>query len=77
MGRYIDTSLCMSQDQQNHWLIIHGKVWRSIYNNHIDFKISLTMIWVHREQAMLVSAQGHLYEGTRQNMLVTKHNNVD
>ena len=25
VGRYIGTSLCMSQDQQNHWLIIHGK----------------------------------------------------
>ena len=31
--------------------------WRSIYNSHIDFKISPTMIWVHREQAMLVDAQ--------------------
>ena len=41
------------------------QVWRSIYNNHIDVKISPTMIWVHREQAMLVNAQGHLYEGTR------------
>ena len=25
MGRYIGTSLCMSQDQQNHLLIIHDK----------------------------------------------------
>ena len=25
VGRYIGTSLCMSQDQQNHWLIIRGK----------------------------------------------------
>ena len=25
MGRYIDTSLCKSQDQQNHSLIIHDK----------------------------------------------------
>ena len=25
MGRYIGTSLCMSQDQQNHSLIIHDK----------------------------------------------------
>ena len=32
---------------------------------------------MHREQATLVNAQGYLYEGTRQNMLVTKHNNVD
>ena len=24
-GRYIGTSLCKSQDQQNHWLIIHDK----------------------------------------------------
>ena len=29
------------------------------------------------EQVTLVNAQGHLYKGTRQNMLVTKHNNVD
>ena len=26
MGRYIGTSLCMSQDQQNHSLVIHDKV---------------------------------------------------
>ena len=32
---------------------------------------------MHREQAMLENAQSHLYEGTRQNMLVIKHNNVD
>ena len=25
LGRYIGTSLCKSQDQQNHWLIIHDK----------------------------------------------------
>ena len=25
VGRYIGTSLCMSQDQQNYWLIIHDK----------------------------------------------------
>ena len=25
VGRYIDTSICMSQDQQNHSLIIHDK----------------------------------------------------
>ena len=31
--------------------------WRSIYNNHIDFKISLIMIWVQRKQAMLMDAQ--------------------
>ena len=35
------------------------------------------MIWVHKEQATLVNAQSHLYEGTRQNMHVTKHNNAD
>ena len=32
---------------------------------------------MHREQATLVNAQSHLYEGTRQNMRVTKHNNAD
>ena len=26
VGRYIGTSLCMSQDQQNHSLVIHDKV---------------------------------------------------
>ena len=26
MERYIGTSLCMSQDQQNHSLVIHDKV---------------------------------------------------
>ena len=35
------------------------QVWRSIDNNHIDVKISPTMIWVHREQAMLINAQNH------------------
>ena len=32
---------------------------------------------MHREQTTLVNAQSHLYEGTRQNMRMTKHNNVD
>ena len=32
---------------------------------------------MHREQAMLVNAQSHKYKGTRQNMLVTIHNNAD
>ena len=32
---------------------------------------------MHREQATLVNAQSHLYEGTRQNMRVTKHNNAN
>ena len=35
------------------------------------------MIRVHKEQAKLVNAQSHLYEGTSQNMLVTIHNNAD
>ena len=35
------------------------------------------MIWVHKEQATLVNAQSHLYEGTRQNMHVTGHKNTD
>ena len=35
------------------------------------------MIQVHKEQAKLVNAQSHLYETTRLNMRVTKHNNVD
>ena len=53
------------------------QVWRSIYNSHIDVKIFLIKIWVHKEQATLVNAQNHLYKGTGQNMLVTKHNNVN
>ena len=53
------------------------QVWRSIYNNHIEVKISPLIRWMHREQATLVNAQGHLYKGTRQNMLMTIHNNVD
>ena len=47
------------------------QVWRFIYNNHIDVKISPTKIWVHREQVMLVNVQGHLYEGTRQNTIMS------
>ena len=36
-----------------------------------------TMIQVHKEQAKLVNAQSHLYGGTKLNMHVTKHSNVD
>ena len=32
---------------------------------------------MHKEQATLVNAQSNLYEGTRQNMRVIKHNNAD
>ena len=32
---------------------------------------------MHKEKATLVNAQSHFYEGTRQNMRVTKHNNAD
>ena len=32
---------------------------------------------MHKEQATLVNVQSHFYEGTRQNMRVTKHNNAD
>ena len=32
---------------------------------------------MHKEQATLINAQSHFYEGTRQNMRVTKHNNAD
>ena len=32
---------------------------------------------MHREQAILIDAQRHLYKGTRKNMFMTKHNNVD
>ena len=48
-----------------------------MYNSHKDVNIFPTMIWVHKEQATLVNAQSHKYKDTRQNMLVTIHNNVD
>ena len=50
------------------------QVWRSIYNNHIDVKISPTMIWVHREQAMLVNAQGHLAPYTSYHLIFLNQN---
>ena len=59
MGRYIGTSLYMSQDQQKPFTNHSWQVWRSIYNSHIDVKISPTMVWVHKEQAMLANAQSH------------------
>ena len=35
-------------------LINHSwQAWRSIYNSHIDFKISPTKIYVHTKQSML------------------------
>ena len=43
------------------------QVWRSIYNNHIDVKISPTMIWVHREQATKVQGKICLW----QNMIMS------
>ena len=46
MGRYIDTSLCKFQDQQKPFTNHSWQVWRSIYNSHIDFKISSTVIRV-------------------------------
>ena len=38
------------------------QVWRSIYNNHIDVKISPTMIWVHRKQATKVQGKICLWQ---------------
>ena len=35
------------------------QAWRSIYNSHTDFKISPTQIYVHIEQARLVTALRH------------------
>ena len=32
---------------------------------------------MHKEKVKLINAQNHLYEGTWQNMRVTKHNNAD
>ena len=56
MGRYTGTSLCMSQDQQKPFTNHSWQVWRSIYNNHIDFFHSDKSA---KEQAMLVNAQSH------------------
>ena len=36
--------------------------WRSIYNNHIDFRISSIMIWVHERQAKLVKCTKSLVQ---------------
>ena len=38
-----------------------------LQQSHVDFKIFLTEIYVHKKQAKLINAQNHLYEGTRQN----------
>ena len=53
MRWYIDTSLCMSQDQQKPFINHSWEVWRSIYNSHIDFKISSTVIRVQRNKLRL------------------------
>ena len=50
VGRYIGTSLCMSQDQQKPFTNNSWQVWRSIYNSHINFKISSTVIRVQRNK---------------------------
>ena len=36
-----------------------------------------TNIQIHKEQAKLINAQSHWYGGTRLNMRVTIHNNVN
>ena len=48
------------------------QVWRSIYNNHIDFKISPTVIWVQRNKqcskmhkAISTKVQGKTSFGTK------------
>ena len=38
-----------------------------LQQSHIDFKISPTKIYVHTEQARLINALCHQYEGTRPN----------
>ena len=48
------------------------QVRRSIYNSHIDIKFLPHRYGVHREQATLLNAQGHLYKGIRQNMFWDK-----
>ena len=50
VGRYIGTSLCMSQHQQKPFTNHLWQVWRSIYNSYIDFKISSTVIRVQRNK---------------------------
>ena len=59
MGRYIGISLCMYQDQQDYWLIIHDKFKDQLQQSHIDFKIFSTKIDVYTKQAKLVNALRH------------------
>ena len=58
MGRYIGTSLCMSQDQQNHSLIIHDKFEDLLQQSHRcqDFFHNDKSA---KEQATLVNVQSH------------------
>ena len=51
-GGYIDTSLCMSEDQKNHSLIIHDKLQQS----H-SFQDLFHSDKSAKEQATLVNAQ--------------------
>ena len=49
-GKIYRHSLCISQDQQKPFTNHLWQVWRSIYNSHIDFKISSTVIRVQRNK---------------------------
>ena len=49
-GKIYRHSLCISQDQQKPFTNHLWQVWRSIYNSHIDFKISFTVIRVQRNK---------------------------
>ena len=59
VGRDIGTNLHMSQESTKLLTNHLWQVWRSIYNNHIDFKMFPTKIQVHREQAKLINAQSY------------------
>ena len=58
MGRYIGTSLYMSQDQQNHSLIIHDKFKIYLQQSH-RFQEFFHNDKSVKKQATLVNAQNH------------------
>ena len=50
--------------------------WGSIYNSHIDFKNSPIMIWVHREQAMLVDAQSQFAQRYKRKHILRQNSTI-
>ena len=58
MERYIGTSLCMSQDQHNHSLIIHDK-FEDLFKQSHRFQDFFHSDKSAKKQATLVNAQSH------------------